>query len=238
VDSQPYVQAWWLKMDEEPLQAEEPLYAMLSIEEQARADLFQQPVKRKEFIVAHALARCLLSSRTGIPPQAWRFHTGPVGRPEVENPSGVPHLVVSLSHTRGLAMAAIAEGCAVGVDAEWLGRKRSLDGLLNSFCAPIEKQQLAATSKAHQMRVAMSFWTLKEAYGKVTGRGLCYPLTSYGFTLSPPALIQAPEGDRRDWLFRTFSPTPDHIAALAAYHGGKQVPSISAGPVDLQAMGM
>jgi 4'-phosphopantetheinyl transferase len=66
----------------------------------------------------------------------------------------------------------------------------------------------------------MASWTLKEAYGKATGQGLCYPLTSYGFTLSPPALVHSPEGDREEWLFQTFIPTPDHVAALEVHHGG------------------
>ncbi|MBN1545404.1 MAG: 4'-phosphopantetheinyl transferase superfamily protein, partial [Syntrophaceae bacterium] len=214
------------------------LYAMLSIEEQSRADLFQQSGKRREFIAAHALVRGLLSSRTGIPAQTFNVTAEPGCGPEVENHLGLPHFVFSLSHTLGLAVAAIAEGCAVGVDAEWLGRKRPLDGLLEFFCAPMEKQQLAGTPKAQRIRTVMTFWTLKEAYGKAIGRGLIYPLTSHGFTLSSPALVQAPEGEREGWLFQTFTPTPDHVAALAVHHGGKHMPSISIGPADLQAMGM
>jgi 4'-phosphopantetheinyl transferase len=151
---------------------------------------------------------------------------------------GLPQLGVSLSHTRNLVIAAVADGCAVGIDAEWLGRERSLDGFINFFCTPMEKQQLAATPKAQRMRTVMTLWTLKEAYGKATGRGLRYPLKSHGFTLSPPALVHAPAEDREGWLFRTFSPTPDHVAALAVHHGGKQTPSIAIGPADLQAMGL
>jgi len=127
VGSQPHLKACWLKLDDVPRQEGKILYSLLSVEDQTRADLFRQPCKRKEFIAAHALVRGLLSSRTGIPPQAWRFHAEPGGRLNVENHSGAPHFVVSLSHTRGLAMAAIAEGCAVGVDAEWLGRKYPQD---------------------------------------------------------------------------------------------------------------
>ncbi|HDR47115.1 MAG TPA: 4'-phosphopantetheinyl transferase superfamily protein [Geoalkalibacter subterraneus] len=223
-------------MDDALLKGGKPLCAMLDNGEQTRSGFFRQPDRRQEFIAAHALVRSLLSARTGFPPQRWRFRVKPGRRPEVENHSGLPHFVVSLSHTRNLAIAAIAEGCAVGVDAEWLGRKRPLDGLLNFFCAPIEKQEIAATPGTYRLRTAMSFWTLKEAYGKATGHGLCYLLTSYGFTLTPPALVQAPDGDGEGWLFRTFSPTPDHVAALAVHHGGHRAPSISIGPADLHAM--
>jgi 4'-phosphopantetheinyl transferase len=112
-----------------------------------------------------------------------------------------------------------------------------LDGFLNFFCAPIEKQQIAATPKAQRMRAVMSFWTLKEAFGKAIGHGLYYPLTSYGFTLCPPALIQAPKKvERKRWLFRTFSPTSDHVAALAVHHGVNPPPTISMEHADLKAV--
>ncbi len=225
-------------MDDVPQQGNERFYAMLDNGEQTRARRFLNSGRRLEFIAAHALVRGLLSSRTGIPPHEWHFTGGAGVRPEVDALFGFPQLRVSLSHTRNFVVAAVSDGHAVGIDAEWLGRKRALDGLINFFCTPMEKQQLAATPKAQRMRAVMSFWTLKEAFGKAIGHGLYYPLTSYGFTLSPPALIQAPKKvEREGWLFRTFSPTPDHVVAMAVQYGVNPPPTVSVKPADLKCMG-
>jgi 4'-phosphopantetheinyl transferase len=225
-------------MDDVPQQGNERFYAMLDNGEQTRARRFLHSGRRLEFIAAHALVRGLLSSRIDIPPRRWRF-TGESGvRPEVDARFGLPRLRVSLSHTRNLVIAAVAEGCAVGIDAECLGRNRALDGLLNFFCAPVEKQQIVAIPKAYRMRTAMTLWTLKEAYGKATGQGLSYPLTSYGFTVSPPALVQGPAEDGKGWLFQTFSPTPDHVVALAVHHGVNPPPRVSMKSADLKCMGV
>jgi 4'-phosphopantetheinyl transferase len=225
-------------MDDVPQQENDRLHAMLDIGEQNRAKRFRHPHRRLEFIAAHALVRGLLSLRTGLPPRLWRLTAESGGKPEVEARFGLPQLQVSLSHTRGLVIVAVAEGHAVGIDAEWLGRKRSFDGLLNSFCTPIEKRQIAARPKACRMQTALTLWTLKEAYGKATGRGLSYPLTLHGFNLTPPALAEASKGGGAGWLFRTLSPTPAHVAALALHHGPSRVPSISIGPTDLEGMGV
>jgi len=234
----PDIQVWWLKVDCLLQQDCGRLHSMLDAGEQIRAGRFRHPFRRLEFVAAHALVRSLLSLRTGLAPRARRFAAESGGRPEVAARFGLPQLRVSLSHTRNLVIAAVAEGHAVGIDAEWLGRKWSLDGLLNFFCAPIEKQQLAATPRIHRMRTVMTLWTLKEAYGKATGKGLCYPLASYGFTLAPPALVHSPAGEREGWLFRTFTPTPFHVASLAVQHDLSRAPSISIGPADLKAMGL
>lgn len=223
-------------MDDVPQQGKECFYAMLDNGEQTRARRFLHSGRRLEFIAAHALVRDLLFSRTDIPPRTWRFTGGAGVRPEVDAGFGLPHLRFSLSHTRNLSIAVIAEGCAVGIDAEWLGRKRALDGLMNFFCTPMEKQQIAATPRIHRMRTVMTLWTLKEAYGKATGRGLAYPLTSCGFSLTRPALAETADGDGEGWLFRTFRPTPDHVVALAVHHRGNPPPTVSIEPADLKAV--
>lgn len=230
------VQVWWLTVDAEAHRCRDRLLAMLDAGEQARAAGFRLPCKRLEYISAHALVRGLLSSRTGISPQAWRFCAEPGGRPELEAGSGFPRLRVSLSHTRGLAIAAVAQDHAVGIDAERLGRERSIEGLLKFFCSPAEMGQLAATQEVQRMRAGLALWTLKEAYGKAVGKGLSYPLTSHGFSLMPPALVETPEGDGAGWLFRTLNPTPAHVAALAVHHGDNRAPSVSVRPADLPGL--
>ncbi len=227
------IQVWWLKVDELLDQDVRHLHSMLDSGERMRAGLFRHSSRRVEFITAHALVRGLLSFRTGISALAWRFRSGPWRRPELDTRYSMPPLQISLSHTRGLAIAAVAEDYPVGIDAEWLGRPRSFDWLVDFLYASGERRKLAAMPGAYRMRASLALWTFKEAYSKATGRGLFHPSACHQSDVAKPALAGIPgeAGDR--WLFLTMSPTPEHVAALAVRRDGTRIPSISIGPAEI-----
>ncbi|GGF10601.1 hypothetical protein GCM10011611_15230 [Aliidongia dinghuensis] len=86
--------------------------------------------------------------------------------------AGRPHLPgaldPSISHTPGLACAAVAVGCRIGVDVE---RHHEIEAALHQRILTADEQQSVERSvdPAGQF---LKFWTMKEAAAKADGRGL------------------------------------------------------------------
>ncbi len=232
------VAVWWLAVDD-VADADWPrLEALLDDGERQRAGRFHFERDRKSYTAAHAVGRKLLSSWAGGDPSAWRFTVGAHGKPEVVLPPTAPRLRLNLSHTRGLAAAAVTEESDIGVDVEWLGRKPAVADLARRFFAPTECTQLEASPPTLAGETFLTFWTLKEAYIKAIGKGLAQPLDSFTFTLSPLAIAFQPgtDDDPACWLFRRFRPTPGHLMALAVRHPDPREVDVSELAVDVDML--
>lgn len=222
------VAVWWLAVDA-VAEAEWPaLAALLDDDERARAARFHFERDRHSYVAAHALGRRLLSSWAGGAPQDWRFSVGEHGKPEVVVAEGAPRLRLNLSHTRGLAAAALTVGGDIGIDVEWLDRKAASPDLAQRFFAPAECDQLARVAPEQAGEAFLTFWTLKESYVKAIGKGLAHALDRFAFTLDPLAIHfdPVPGDDPADWLFHRFRPTPRHLMALAFRRTGAGQPEI------------
>lgn len=229
-----WVKVRWLDVETVAADQWPHLHALLDEAEQARAARFHFERDRLTYIAAHALGRVLLSHRAGGAPQAWRFETGDHGKPEAMMPAGTPRLRLNLSHTRGLAAAALTERHDIGIDVEWLDRKAASMDLARRFFAPTECDQLAAVPAERAGATFLAFWTLKEAYVKAIGKGLAQPLDSFAFTLDPLAIRfdATLADDPAHWLFRQFRPTPGHLMALALHHPEPSAVTVEARAVD------
>ena len=100
-------------------------------------------------------------------------------------PSGKPHFAdsewhFSISHTKAHAFCVLADR-PVGLDAEEADRKIDLR-LANSILSPGEKAQFDAA--ADKRKALLTFWVLKEAAGKLTGKGVGFHPRHTDFVLS------------------------------------------------------
>jgi phosphopantetheine--protein transferase-like protein len=120
-----------------------------------------------------------------VPPSAWRYRPLKNGRPRV-HPS-FPSVHFSVSHTKSLAVVAASKGFNIGIDVETIDQDADAD-VIQSFLAPSEQRALAALSQPQQSREFFRFWTLKEAYAKMTSQGLFADFTTIETSLDPPRL--------------------------------------------------
>ena len=106
----------------------------------------------------------------------------------------------SISHTAGLACAAVAIGCRIGVDVE---RRQPIEpAVRDRILAPAERRRMARSRDP--VGDLLGFWTMKEAAAKADGRGLqldpralaCRP----GSVLSAPAVRIGPATYRLERL--------------------------------------
>lgn len=75
----------------------------------------------------------------------------------------------SLSHTDGAVSAALCDS-PVGIDLEWLDYGRNISAISDRFFNSNEQKAIALSSDT--VLSFFSLWTKKEAYAKLTGKGL------------------------------------------------------------------
>lgn len=228
----------WLALEGITAEQWPRLEARLDDAERARARRYAFERDRLVYVAAHALGRQLLSEWAGGAPQDWRFTVGEHGKPDVAMPHGGPRLRLNLSHTNGLAAAALTEEHDVGIDVEWLDRRAPTMDLARRFFAADECAALAAVPEAEFVETFLAFWTLKEAYVKAIGKGLAQPLDSFAFTLEPPAIRfdNRLADDPARWLFRRFRPGEHHLLALALRHPRPAEVSVDAAAITAAAL--
>jgi 4'-phosphopantetheinyl transferase len=195
--------------------------ALLAPKERARHRRLRQERSRREFLVAHALARITLSHYAPVPPEAWSFAVGDHGRPELTGPNRARGLRFNLSHTRGLVACAVVRELDIGVDVESATRRVRHRELAERFFGEDELRELRALAPEEQPGRFLELWTLKEAYLKARGRGISLPLRDFQFRLSdsdPPRIsLDSARGrdDGASWQLALYHPKPTYTLALA-----------------------
>jgi len=201
---------------------------MLNETEQLRWQRFKYPQDRDRFLLVRALVRSVLGTCLDIPPAQVRFRANAWGKPELD--TGVhdgSSLQFNLSHTRGLAVLALAEGVPLGVDVEDLHRRVEWLALAQRYFARDEVADLQALPPAAQRGHFFSLWTLKEAYVKALGLGLRIPLADFSFSLSADKepLLHHPDSflSPKHWQFDSMQ-VEEHFRLALAVQGGASGP--------------
>ncbi|HJN64588.1 MAG TPA: hypothetical protein QF761_00140, partial [Pirellulales bacterium] len=105
-----HIDLWYSYLDRitNPLQLDQ-YYELLSAMERDRLARFRPERVRKEYLVARALVRCVLSHYTDVPPHRWNFIAENHGKPVVQSP-WEGYGAFNLSHSSGLVICAVAAG--------------------------------------------------------------------------------------------------------------------------------
>lgn len=194
---------------------------ILSDDEQERASRFHFEKDARRFIVARASVRSILGAYTQSRPEDLRFSYSAQGKPSLHPPVG--DVRFNVSHSRDLALLAIAQGRDLGVDVEWKNQDIEVEKLAERFFSIQEHQSLLG--QAPEKRIAAFFrgWTCKEAFLKAQGMGLSRSLSSFDVDMKvgqPARLLatrpDATEADR--WFLRNLE-VPEQYAAAVAVEG-------------------
>ncbi len=198
--------------------------ALLSPDEQARADRFVFEKDQRRFIVARAALRELLAACLDTDPTHIQFQYGEHGKPELFLPA--TDLTFNLSHAGDIALYALARNRRIGIDVEALDAGKEPDRVAARFFTQGEREALQGKSGPSRQAAFVTFWTRKEAYLKACGKGLFASPESFETTLEQPPRILSVGGDSgagAAWTLLDFIPRGDYAAALVAEGNVEQV---------------
>lgn len=199
---------------------EEILFATLTRDEQERADRFYFKHDRHHFINARGILRNILGRYLDVRPCALRFEYTKYGKPSLAKESGGPVLRFNLSHSKGVALFAVATGRDLGIDVEWIRADVADEQIAERFFSAQEVSALRRLDVNAQAEAFFNCWTRKEAYIKARGEGLSMPLDKFAVSLKPgdaAALLYADGGDKETsrWKFLELLPGPGFAGAVA-----------------------
>src|SRR2546423_3305318 len=103
------------------------LWTWLSADERERAKRFHFRRDCDRYVAAHGVLRDILSRYLRTTPDQIRFFYGEHGKPALSDEAGKARLTFNLSHSREIALYAIAKSHAVGVDIEFVREDYSAD---------------------------------------------------------------------------------------------------------------
>jgi 4'-phosphopantetheinyl transferase len=216
---EPEVHLWRASLTE-PESRLAALKNLLTDDERSRGERFVFADDRNRFICARGILRLILGRYLGRDPSEIRFLYGSHGKPAVagQNPS---RLSFNLSHSRELALYALAQGREVGVDVEYMKEDRATDAIAERFFSPQEVVALRSLPAAERRRAFFNCWTRKEAYIKGRGQGLSLSLQQFDVSVvpgEPAALLAARDlGNPRTelWALRDVPVEHPYAAAVA-----------------------
>jgi len=171
------------------------------------------------YAVAHANLRRILGGYCDRPAAAICFRANRFGKPELANDDAPSFLRFSLTHSRRIAVLAVAHGQPVGVDVEDV---RPIEPDVAG--AHFSDREISDLSGLHGDAWLNGFyrcWTRKEAILKAEGVGLHRALDSFDVGLladAPAELLGTREAFSYPWKLHHLSPAAGSIAALATAH--------------------
>ena len=210
------VHVWQRGLDASPAEVA-ACHELLSGEEKERALRFRVDRPRTDFILTRGTLRLLLARYLNTAPGNVQFCYGMNGKPGLANDS---NLCFNVSHTDGLALVALAEQRAIGIDVENIKRGSHMKRLAERFFSESERHALRHFSGAELEAALVRCWTRKEAYIKAKGDGLSLPLAQFDVSIRAgdrDALLatrpDAAEASR--WTISDVSVDPAYAAAVA-----------------------
>ena len=210
-----HVWAWNYDCSAESLQR---YISLLSPEECLRMQRFHFERDRIRYAVCHGILRILLGRYIDRPPLSVSFGQNEFGKPCLVPPEAASRLTFNLSHTRHIALLAVATVYTVGVDVEEI---RPIEpGLVERHFSSQEQTALKALTGGDWLEGFYNCWTRKEAILKAEGSGLNVKLDAFDVSLMPREQatvlgVRADAGFTSDWHLTELRPALGFVGALA-----------------------
>ncbi len=218
-----HVWAWVFGGGDAP--AEEDL-RILDDHERGRTARYHFAPDRIRYSTCHANMRRILASYLGLLPESLVFREGPGGKPQLVLGQADLDLRFNLSHSKSIALLAVALGMEVGVDVEDV---RPIEtGVAERFFSAAELASMKPLRGEEWMYAFYRCWTRKEAILKAEGVGLRIPLDSFDVSVradEPAALLDARPEARLSarWKLHHLASAEGTMGALAVQDGSAKV---------------
>jgi len=193
--------------------------ALLSADEQARAERYYFERDRVRFIAGRAFLRIRLGAYLGVDPARIAFDYSPLGKPALKMTVEGRTLLFNFSNSADRAVAVFHWQQPLGIDLEWLHPMPDEDGFARQFFCAAEIALLGSRKGMAKRKTFFELWTCKEALLKAMGDGLNRPINEVEVLLEGgTARLVSIAGDPAPasaWQLTLFRPAPGFQAALA-----------------------
>ena len=194
------------------------LWAILSSDEQSRAERFKREHLRRNFIAARGNLRLILARSLNCEPAEIQFAYSDRGKPYLLNHHNNQRVHFNLAHSQDLAIYVVSPDREVGIDLEFMNPKVDAEVIAQRYFLPSEKTMISELGDRHRDLAIQSFyraWTLKEAYAKATGQGIANLLNQIDIT---PLLDGTKEILQvKNWQLQSISPQSTKLKIDANY---------------------
>jgi 4'-phosphopantetheinyl transferase len=194
--------------------AEDEVLSQQELEQATRFRFFKDT---RHFLMRRRALRRILSRYVNQNPRELKFSTNKNGKPRPNLPDrGADDWAFNFSHSRDLALLALARGEEVGVDVEYaLKPIPDLYEVLQVICREEEVQQFLVLPKTWHQRAFFKLWTIKEAYLKALGTGLSREPDTVCLRISHNRDDVCMALEEGGWQVITFEPRPGYLASIA-----------------------
>jgi len=193
--------------------------SLVSMDELQRSTGFKSSKRRQQFLITRAALRSILSFyMPSISPQDFRFSVNPFGKPALEG--SLCNIQFNVSHSHSKILIGISAEGFIGVDIEFINRKRDIFKIAEHYFHHQEWNSSILQEVEEPVARFYQLWTLKEAFIKAQGKGLSIPLNSFFFdnchshypTLNLSSSLSPP---KKSWIFSHAFVDIDYSLAIA-----------------------
>jgi 4'-phosphopantetheinyl transferase len=194
-------------------------WALLDEAERARALRFKVEGAQRRFVLCRATLRRLLGSYLAVAPEVVEFRYGPTQKPYLGGRWAGAGLFFNLAHSGDWAALAFNLDGEVGVDVEAMRLQPDLLAIARRFFTPQEAAPLAELPPAEQVRTFYTVWSRKEAFIKMTGKGLSQPLHTFSVSTipgvpSPLLWVEGVDDPSRRWAMADLAFDAGYVGAV------------------------
>lgn len=211
-----------LESDEHDINA---LSSLLSPSEHERLHQYQFDKDQRRFCISRAYLRKILSTYTGIEPEAVEFRYTDHKKPFVDQ-----DIEFNISHSATDVVIAIAKH-PVGIDIETCSAQPEALNIAKRFFTPNEYNHLATLPPEKVSHCFFHLWTQKEAIVKAIGKGVFHDLKNVEVSPEPPSKLLSLKNDSEtvnDWSIFTIPIPRENTFCMCAVKGAVKKPVMMA----------
>ncbi|MCW8805541.1 MAG: 4'-phosphopantetheinyl transferase superfamily protein [Ignavibacteriaceae bacterium] len=173
------IHIWNFDLNNISMENKQALKVLLSKDELERASKFHFDIDRERFICGSGLLRLFISLYTNISPKIISYKHNNYGKPELSGEQNKGNLHFNMSHSQNMLCIGFLRNEQIGVDIEVIKPIKDYIDVANKFFSDFEIVQLNSFPEEKALEAFYTCWTGKEAFIKLSGEGLSYPLKDF-----------------------------------------------------------